>query len=103
MPLPVLVSPLLPLMIPESVSCVPPTSMVELPPSATVPAKLLLPVLVLSVPPLSVTASVVEYATFWKSSTAPLATVAPPVPSHVPNALFAPTASVPAFTWVPRL
>ena len=44
-------------MTPDSVSCVPPTSIVELAPSVTAPAKLLVPVLVLSVPPLSVTGS----------------------------------------------
>ena len=67
-------------------------------PSVTLPYRLDVPVLLLSVPPLSVTASVVEYATFWKSSTAPLATVVPPV--VVPRALLTVTARVPALTVV---
>ena len=85
-------------MTPDSVSCVPATSIVESAPSVRAPAKLLVPVLVLSVPPLSVTASAVEYATFLRSSTAPLATVVPPL--VVPKALLTVTATVPALTVV---
>ena len=82
---------------PESVSCVPATSMVESAPRVTAPARLLVPVLVLSVPPLRLKTSA-PTAMFWRSSVAPLATV---VPAAVPpKALAFLAASVPALTAV---
>ena len=82
---------------PERVSCVPLTATVLAEPKVTVPAKLLLPVDVASVPPLSTTASV-PTATPCKSSVAPLATVTPP--ALVPSPVSVVKASVPALTVV---
>ena len=62
MPAPVLLIPkTLPpsLMTPDSVSCVPSTATVLVAPNVTAPAKVLVPVLVASVPPFTVTASAV--------------------------------------------
>ena len=88
---------LAPLTTPLRLSCVPVTSTVELAPSVTAPDRLLVPVLVRSVPPLTVTASAAT-ATFCRSSTAPDATVVPA--AVVPNALALLAASVPALTVV---
>ena len=84
-------------MTPDSVSCVPPTSIVELAPSVTTPARLLVPVLVLSVAPLSVKASA-PTVMFCKSSVVPLASVVPA--AVVPKALALVAISLPALTVV---
>ena len=98
MPLPVLVSPKpVPETTPDRVSCVPLTATVLAPPKVTVPAKLLVPVDVAKVPPLSATASV-PTTTPRKSRVAPLSTVTPP--ALVPSAVSLVKASVPALTVV---
>ena len=99
-PLPVALSADAPATVPLRVSLVPLTLTVELaPPRVTPPARLLVPVEVASVPVFcTVTASVVLYATFCKSSVAPPATVVPA--AFVPSASFAVTASEPALTVV---
>ena len=78
----------------------PPTSTVLFASRLTVPLRLLVPVLVLRVPPLSVMASATP-VTFCRSSVAPLATVvAPAVP---PSALALLMARVPPLTLVAPL
>ena len=81
-------------MMPETVSCVPLTSTVEVAPSVTAPAKLLVPVLALSAPPLSVSGRALT-VTPRKSSMPALATVMPDV---LPNPSLLLTASVPLVT-----
>jgi len=76
---------------------VPVTSMVLSEPSDTVPERVLVPVLVFSVPPLSIMASA-PTLTPWRSRLAPLATVVSA--SVVPNAAAFESPSVPALTVV---
>ena len=96
MPLPVLVMPKpVPEIMPDSVNCVPATLTVLFAPSATVPLRLDVPVLVAIVPPFTVSASA-PTVIFRRSNVAPLATVTPP--AVVPNPVAFVTASVPAFT-----
>ena len=82
---------------PSSVSCVPVTASVLEAPNVTAPARLLVPVEVISEPPLSATASAPTSAS-RRSSTAPLATVVPA--AVVPKPASSVTASVPAETVV---
>ena len=86
-----------PLMIPLKVSCVPATLSVLAAPRVTAPDRLLVPVEVASVPPLSVRASV-PTTTPRRSSVAPLATVVPA--AVVPRPAASVMASVPAETVV---
>ena len=93
----VLVKPKPPPTTPESVSAVPPTSTVLLPPSVMAPLKLLVPVLTLSVALLSVRASA-PTAMFCRSNVVPLASVVPA--AALPKALALVAISVPALTVV---
>ncbi len=93
LPLPVLVNPKPPDTMPDRVNCVPATLAVLPAVMATVPDKLLVPVEVAKVPPLSVMASA-PIAAPCKSSVAPLATVTPPAVVPKPVALL--VARVPA-------
>ena len=98
LPLPVLVRPNpIPDTTPDSVNCVPVTLTALSAFMATVPDKLLVPVEVAKVPPLSVRASAPR-VTPLRSSVAPLVTVAPPATSPKPAALV--MAKVPADTVV---
>ena len=97
-PAPDLVSPkVAPLTMPPRVSCVPPTFRVLEAPSVTAPPRLLVPVDVASVPPLSARVSA-PTRTLRRSSVAPLATVVPA--AVVPRPAASVTASVPAVTVV---
>ena len=78
---------------PDRVNCVPETSAVLSASMVTAPDRLLVPVEVASVPPLSVTASL-PTATACRSKVAPLATVTPPAVVPKPAALL--MARVPA-------
>ena len=80
---------------PDKVSAVPGTDKVLAAPKLTAPAKLLLPVDTLSMPPFSVKASAPTVTPF-KSSTVPLATVTPP--ALAPKPLLWVTSSVPLFS-----
>ena len=94
LPLPVLVRPKpTPDTTPDKVSCVPATLAVLSALMATVPDKLLVPVEVAKVPPLSVMASAPTAAP-RRSRVAPLATVVPPAVVPNPDALV--MAKVPA-------
>ena len=95
-PAPVLVSVLLPEVIPDKVNCVPATLTVLAAAIETLPEKLLVPVDAAKVP-LKVNASV-PTVTFCRSSVAPLATVVPAAVVPKPASLL--TAKVPALTVV---
>ena len=103
-PVPVSARPwLLPVITPDSVSCVPTTSTLLSAPKLTGPDRLLTPVDADSVPPSRLMASA-PTATACRSSVAPLATVVvAPAPAVLPRPLASVTASLPSLTVVAPL